>query len=88
MPTLVYRGGPQDGVEHRVPGKPPPVRLYASPGARASVGWVSLARYTAREAVRRSVGLAYVYEYTGTHTVQSPLPATGCNGGDVIEGWN
>ena len=87
MATLVYKGGPQDGTEHRVPGAtPPPVRYWALPGERASVkSWLDLHRYVSREALNQTT---YSYEYTGTFTVKGPIPARGVNGAEPIEGWH
>lgn len=84
MPVLAYSGGPQHGEEHRVPGNPPPVRHWASPGDRAAVKWIELHRYVFRQAVTRS---KYAYEYTGTTMVEGPRPARPVYGGEVIDGW-
>jgi hypothetical protein len=84
MPTLIYSGGPQNGHSHRVPGKPPSVRHWASPGERANIGWLHLHRYVFRQCVKPGT---YTYEYTGVTAVDGPRPAKGVYGGEVIEGW-
>lgn len=84
MPVLVYQGGPEAGSEHRVPGKPPSVRHWASPGSRSSLEWVTLHRYAFRQCIAPG---RYLYEYTGTTSVEGPRPARPVYGGEVIEGW-
>lgn len=83
MAVAVHEGGPADGAQVTIEGRPQPqVRYWAPEPARKADGWVDLARYVF---VPPRDGKWCRYTYTGVQQVRGPVPSTDA---EKAPGWS